>query len=187
MPDPKKRKGVASTVVPEPRPDEIREDQTLKAQGFFGPIQHVSGASSTELSVGYGEPTSRAYTHRSDRLFPSMVPTLTREELNAVVGGGEWPESVYEKAQAHGESRLARGLSPFAKPGEQYPAPGYEEQFMRQYPSAVMSYPNRTVGYQYAEGAPVTPYMSPVASQPIPEPAMQSGSAIARLVKKKEK
>lgn len=171
------------TMEGQPRPEEIREDQTVKAQGFFGPIRHASGASSTELSVGYGEPTSRAYTHKSDRLYPSMVPTLTRGELDAVVGGGEWPDAVYDKARAYGEQRLAQGKSPFAKPGEQYPAPGYEDQFMQQYPSAVMSYPDRTVGYQYAAGAPVTPYMSPVASQPIPEPPMQSGGTIARRVK----
>ena len=45
---------------------------------------------------------------------------------------------------------------------------------MQQYPSAVMSYPDRTVGYQYAEGAPVTPYMSPVASKPVKQSAMMS-------------
>lgn len=166
-------------AIPSPRPDEIREDQTLKAQGYFGPVRHASGASSTELSIGYGEPTSRAYTHKSDRLYPSMVPTLTRDELDAVVGGGEWPESVYDKAQAYGEQRLAQGKSPFAKPGEQYPAPGYEDQFMAAYPSAVMSYPDRTVGYQYAAGAPVTPFMSPVASRPVPvEPNMSLATAL---------
>lgn len=55
-----------------------------------------------------------------------------------------------------------------------YPAPGYEEDFMAAYPSAVMSYPNRTVGYQYAAGAPVTPYMSPVSSRPVPQGAIMS-------------
>jgi len=168
------RRGIASTVAPAPRPDEIREDNTLKQQGYFGPVQHSSGKMSTELSIGYGEPTSRAYTHRTDRLYPSMVPTLTREELDAVVGGGEWPDAVYDKARAYGEQRLRQGRSPFAQPGEQYPAPGYEQQFMQQYPSAVMSYPDRTVGYQYAAGAPVTPYMSPVASRPVPQSAIMS-------------
>lgn len=158
----------------------IREDGTIKGQGYFGPIQHASGAGSTELSIGYGEPTSRAYTHRSDRLYPSLVPTLTREEIGAVVGGDEFPESVYQKARAYGEQRLAQGRSPFAQVGEQYPAPGYEQQFMTAYPSAVMSYPNRTVGYQYAAGAPVTPYMSPVASRPIPvEPNMSLATAMS--------
>lgn len=165
--------------IPPPRKDEIREDETLKAQGYFGPIKHASGASSTELSIGYGEPTSRAYTHKSDRLYPSMVPTLSREELDAVVGGEDWPESVYDKARAYGEQRLAQGKSPFAKPGEQYPFPGYEDQFMKQYPGAVMSYPDQTVGYQYAEGAPVTPFMSPVASRPVPvEPNMSLATAL---------
>jgi hypothetical protein len=172
MPKPKKG-ALAKVIEGQPSPDEIREDETVKQQGYFGPVQHSSGKMSTELSIGYGEPTSRAYTHKTDRLYPSMVPTLTREELDAVVGGGEWPDAVYDKARAYGEQRLRHGKSPFAQPGEQYPAPGYEEQFMQQYPSAVMSYPDRTVGYQYARGAPVTPFMSPVASRPVqPEPNM---------------
>lgn len=73
-------------------------------------------------------------------------------------------------------------ISGYALPasGPEYPAPGYEQQFMTAYPSAVMSYPNRTVGYQYAAGAPVTPYMSPVASRPIPvEPNMSLATAMS--------
>ena len=129
---------------------------------------------STELSVAEGEPTSRAYTHRGDILYPSLVPGMSKQQMDTALSGGEYTPEMYDLAYAHARGRLAQGKSPFAQPGEQYPAPGYEEQFMQQYPSAVMSYPDRTVGYQYAEGAPVTPYMSPVASKPVKQSAMMS-------------
>lgn len=153
----------------------VREDGTMKGQGFFGPIQHASGHGATELSVGSGPPASFPFTHKDQMLYPSMVPTLSREEMATMMAGDEgWPESIYRKSYDYARGRLAQGKSPFAQPGEQYPAPGYEEQFMRQYPSAVMSYPDRTVGYQYAAGAPVTPYMSRAASRPVPQSSLMS-------------
>ncbi len=153
----------------------VREDGTMKGQGFFGPLQHSSGRGATELSTGSGPPASFPYTHKDEMLYPSMVPTLSREELATMMAGDEgWPGSIYRKSYDYAKGRLAQGKSPFAQVGEQYPAPGYEAQFMQQYPSAVMSYPNRTVGYQYAAGAPVTPYMSPVASRPVPQGAIMS-------------
>lgn len=155
------------------RPDEIREDNTLKAQGYFGPLQHSSGKMSTELSVGEGVPTSRAFTDRGDILYPSIVPTMSKEQLDTALSGGEYTPEMYDVAYKHARSRLAQGKSPFAMPGEQYPAAGYEDQFMKAYPSAVMSYPDQTVGYQYAAGAPVTPYIAP-ASKPIPQTPLMS-------------
>ena len=153
----------------------VREDGTIKGEGFFGPVRHSAGTSATELSTGHGPPASFPYTHKDEMLYPSMVPTLSREELSTMLAGGEnWPASIYQKAKSHAIARLAQGKSPFAQVGEQYPAPGYEADFMSAYPSAVMSYPNRTVGYQYAAGAPVTPYMSPVASRPVPQGAIMS-------------
>lgn len=144
-------------------PYTVREDGTTKGQGFFGPVRHASGHDATELSISDGPPTSRAYTDKNDMLYPSMVPTLTQDELNTVLGGGDrFPESVYDKAEAYARGRLAAGKSPFAGPGEQYPAPGYEDQFQRAYPNAVLSYPDRTVGYEYDgvvdryRGAPMT-------------------------------
>lgn len=152
----------------------VREDGTMKGQGFFGPLQHSSGRGATELSVSEGPPASFPYTHKDEILYPSMVPTLSREELETMMAGDRFPKSIYDKSYAHARGRLAQGKSPFAQVGEQYPAPGYEQQFMQQYPSAVMSYPDRTVGYQYAAGAPVTSYMSPVASRPVPKSAIMS-------------
>lgn len=129
-------------------PYTIREDGTTKGQGFFGPVRHALGHDATELSVSDGPPTSRAYTDKNDMLYPSMVPTLTQDELRGVLND-DFTKPVYDKAYEYAKSRLAAGKSPFAGPGEQYPAPGYEEQFSTAYPNAVMSYPDRSVGYQY--------------------------------------
>lgn len=185
MPAPMPMRGIAHSAVADNRfapiagsmgaGNLVREDGTVKGQGFFGPLQHSSGRGATELSTGSGPPASFPFTHRDEMLYPSMVPTLSREELATMMAGDEgWPESIYQKAHAHAKERLAQGKSPFAQVGEQYPAPGYEEQFMSRYPSAVMSYPDRMVGYQYAAGAPVTPYMSPVASRPMPQSNLMS-------------
>lgn len=153
----------------------VREDGTMKGQGYFGQVQHSSGRGATELGIEEGPPASFPYTPRGYMNYPSMVPTLSREEVSTMMSGNEgWPESIYQKARSYAKERLAQGRSPFAQTGEQYPAPGYEDQFMSRYPSAVMSYPNRTVGYQYAAGAPVTPYMSPIASRPVPQGAIMS-------------
>lgn len=172
MPEPKK-KGLVAAATSGVRPDEIREDQTLKAQGFFGPLQHSSGKMSTELSVAEGEPTSRAYTHKGDILYPSLVPGMSKQQMETALSGGQYTPEMYDLAYYHARSRLAQGKSPFATPGEQYPAPGYEDQFMKAYPSAVMSYPNQTAGYQYYAGAPVTPYLAN-ASKPAPVPSLMS-------------
>lgn len=152
----------------------VREDGTMKGQGFFGPLQHSSGRGATELSMESGPPASFPYTHKDYMIYPSMVPTLSREELETMMAGDGFSKGVDDKAYAHAKGRLAQGKSTFAQAGEQYPAPGYEAQFMQQYPSAVMSYPDRTVGYQYAAGAPVTPYMSRAASRPAPQSAIMS-------------
>ncbi len=165
--------------IPQPPPYEIREDKTLKAQGYFGPIKNVEGTPATEISLSGGIPMSKPFTHEDDLLYPSIVPGMTKEQLESQLAGQDLSPELDDMAWRHARERLKAGKSPFATPGEQYPFPGYEDQFMKQYPGAVMSYPNRTVGYQYAAGAPVTPFMSPVASRPVPvEPNMSLATAV---------
>jgi hypothetical protein len=55
--------------------------------------------------------------------IPSIVPTLTREELAHLVDGGQPTWGMVEKAKAHAEARISVGKSPFAEVGEQHTLP----------------------------------------------------------------
>src|SRR6266516_3263620 len=88
---------------------------TPKGLGYFGPLQLPNGGVMGEFSVGVnidGKPTE----------IPSIVPTLTKDELATVLTmqpGDPWPPSILQKAVDHARKRLAAGKDPFAGPGEQ--------------------------------------------------------------------
>ena len=82
-----------------------------KQKGYYGEIGHHGGVSG-EISVGddYGE-------------FPTMVPGLTRDELQGLIdstqplafkGAGAPPRSAMEKAYMHAQKRRLAGQDPFA-------------------------------------------------------------------------
>jgi hypothetical protein len=99
----------------------LRPDGTPKGQGFFGPLS-VPGANSiaTEYSVG-------VQIGGKQMDIPSLVPTLTRAEvdqvLQAAAAGQHPPEPIIKKAQAYAESRIKAGKPVFAQAGEQTPIP----------------------------------------------------------------
>lgn len=142
-------------------PSLVREDNTSKGSGFFGPIKGTM----TELSGSNARyMTSKPYTDKQDMLYPLMVPTLTRDELANLTNetrenNQRFTPQVWSKAETYARERLAAGKSPFAQAGEQYPAPGMMDDFMHEYPNAVQSRPDRTVGYQY--GSKVEPFRAP--------------------------
>jgi hypothetical protein len=105
--------------------------------------------------------------------------TLTQAERMpmAPMGGKAMTNTESAMMMPHGSVyAMAPAYMPAYTPPtySSYPMSGHEDEFMAQHPSAVMSYPDRTVGYQYAAGAPVTPYMSPAASRPVPRSSLMS-------------
>ena len=86
-----------------------------KGKGYFGVMPGKRGMV-TELSTeaeGVGE-------------HPLIVPTLTREELEHLLAGGDPTESIYNKARQHAEGRKSKGKEAFAGPSElRYPMPEY--------------------------------------------------------------
>lgn len=83
-----------------------RVDGTQKGPGFLGTLQRPDGQVSTELSIGVefdGE----------EQLIPSLVPTLTKQQIDHLLGGGEPTEEIVDKAVAHSKKRLSQGKSPF--------------------------------------------------------------------------
>ena len=79
----------------------LHDDFGVKGSGYFGPMKGPEGYS-TEISAA------------DDRGgFPLIAPTLNRQELNHLVGGGEPTDEIYAKAKSWADYRRAKGLSPF--------------------------------------------------------------------------
>jgi hypothetical protein len=92
--------------------DKIREDGTQKGKGFLGELATPSGKKATEISIG-------VRIDGKETLIPTLVPTLTQEEIDYLVQGGKVTKPIVQKAVAHARQRMAEGKSPFAGPGEQ--------------------------------------------------------------------
>jgi hypothetical protein len=87
-----------------------RSDGSDKSMGYLGPLKNANGSVSTELSIG-------VKIKGKEMDIPTLVPTLTRQEVNTVLNlkeGEKMPESIVQKAVDHAQMRLADGKSPFA-------------------------------------------------------------------------
>lgn len=85
----------------------MRVDGTPKGRGYFGEVPNNKGGFSTELSVDVDFDGKKT-------LIPLMVPTLTRDELNYIVNGGQPTKAIMNKAVGHAVERMRNGQSPFA-------------------------------------------------------------------------
>jgi hypothetical protein len=87
----------------------VQWNGTAKNEGFLGriPIPGGDGSYMTEVSVGY-----------PGNLRPSLVPTLTPDEIIIVAGGGEFTPEMRRKIDAHAEKRIAAGLPVFSQKGD---------------------------------------------------------------------
>ena len=89
-----------------------RADSTPKGPGFLGTLQRPDRKISTEISIGVkigGKETE----------VPTLVPTLTQEEIAHLLGGGTPTKEIVDKAVEHARKRISQGQSPFAGEGEQ--------------------------------------------------------------------
>ena len=85
----------------------------MKGLGYFGPVPHAGGQTSTELSA-----------HSDVGSFPLMVPTLSAQELQHLMSGAKPTEDIYRKAEQWKLQRDNQGLSAFAGgQGLRYPVP----------------------------------------------------------------
>ena len=96
----------------------LRQDGTQKGNGWFGLLPSADGAHAvtSEQSLGF-EVNGREVQ------MPSIVPTMTHQELQDAVAGNPITDTVARKAFDHGLSRLKLGKSPFASPGEEHMLP----------------------------------------------------------------
>lgn len=86
-----------------------RADGTKKGTGFFGPLkmQDGSGDVATEISIGVN-------IDGKETQIPTLVPTLTKDEVNYLLKGGQPTPEIVQKAVDHANKRIKDGKSPFA-------------------------------------------------------------------------
>jgi len=97
----------------------LRPDGTRKGKGFLGELRRPDGRVSTELSIGID------FDGR-ERLIPSLVPTLNKDEidylLNTQPSPDMWKTSIgnmiMKKAVDHARKRMKEGRSAFVEEEE---------------------------------------------------------------------
>ncbi|MBC2712858.1 MAG: hypothetical protein HGJ94_18270 [Desulfosarcina sp.] len=98
-----------SATVAEKYKDEYgkRADGTPKGKGFLGELKRTDGRGfSTEISIGVN-------IDGKETEIPTLVPTLSQDEINHLLGGGEVTKEIAQKATKHAKKRIAEGKSPF--------------------------------------------------------------------------
>jgi hypothetical protein len=101
--------------------DMIRSDGTEKGKGFLGEIKRPDGKVSTELSI-----TSADVIPGKEVLIPTMVPSLTKEEISHLMSGKYNPQArkgiddvISRKAIDFARQRAAKKQPFFATPEEE--------------------------------------------------------------------
>jgi hypothetical protein len=82
-----------------------------KGLGYFGPLQTPSGDTLSELSLD-------SVINGKQVQYPSVVPTLSADELKSILNKQRITDSIAAKALAHAKQRIAQGKSPFANEGD---------------------------------------------------------------------
>jgi len=115
----------ASTVPTSPGMEVVsgygnRPDGTAKGEGWLGPIKTTDGRVMTELTIGVnidGKETD----------IPTLVPTLTKDEIALLASGKPATDAIVQKAINHAVSRISKGLSPYA---QQAPEPSLGQRLV---------------------------------------------------------
>lgn len=90
-----------------------RTDGTEKGKGYFGEIPILSGDEKGKIAT---EKSISIEVDGKEILIPTIVPTLSSDEISFIQSGGNVLESpeIEEKAIAHAFKRMDEGKSPFA-------------------------------------------------------------------------
>ena len=99
------------------RPQQHRRGKTYgtrhgggpKGTGWLGLLQRPDGGVMTEYTIGVP-------INGKEMEIPSIVPTLTQEEVNLLLNMGDgdrMPDSIQMKAREHAIERMRQGYSPF--------------------------------------------------------------------------
>ena len=98
-----------------------RPDGTLTGPGFLGRLKGKTGMVNAEISIG-------VEIDGKEMDIPTLVPTLTKKEINYLIDTPEseimtkdkklFDEHILPKAIAHAKKRISQGKSPFADDGK---------------------------------------------------------------------
>jgi len=91
-----------------------RADGSEKGDGWLGVMRRPDGKVSSELSIG-------VEINGKEVEIPSMVPTLTKDEIDWLLNhppSARMPASIVQKAADFARQRMAQGKSPFRQRGE---------------------------------------------------------------------
>ena len=89
-----------------------RPDGTNKGSGFLGEIPTGNGDEiMTEKSIGVN-------INGKETLIPSIVPTLSKDEIEYLKTNKMPNEQIIKKAVDHANNRINNGLSPFKDENE---------------------------------------------------------------------
>jgi len=102
---PKNNEALPSNVTP--LDDTLRPDGTKKGPGFLGKLSNADGNHSTELSIGIN-------LNGEETLIPSLVPTLSKDEVQWLLKNNMPTPEIEAKAVAHAKQRIAEGKPVFA-------------------------------------------------------------------------
>jgi hypothetical protein len=93
-----------------------RKDNSKKGSGYFGALKRPNGKVSTEITIGvdFGS---------GEMEIPTLVPTLSRKEIEHLLSGGEPDETIVKKAVEFAKDRLKNNKPLFAQPGEEKKLP----------------------------------------------------------------
>jgi len=96
-----------------PNLDGLRPDGTPKGKGWLGilPMTDGSGRHMTELSISVGRDNSNSRIRKI--LIPTLVPTLSPDQLNHLLSGGEGTPEIARIAEEHARKMIRKGRSPF--------------------------------------------------------------------------
>lgn len=98
--------------------DNYRNDGSLKGKGFLGALKGIDGKDVTEYSIG-------VELNGKEIDIPTVIPTLTQEELDYVLNQGDMAigipiaDKIAIKAEKYAKERLAKGLPVFATKEEE--------------------------------------------------------------------
>ena len=95
-------------VDPSFDPSWYRADGSRKGRGFLGPLPTHDGRTATEISIGVG-------VDGKQMEIPSLVPTLSQEEIKHLLGGGAPTDAIVGKAIDHARMRMRQGLPVFSE------------------------------------------------------------------------
>ena len=81
-------------------------NSAFKGRGWLGPLENSSGQVMSEYSIG-------VEIGGKEVEIPSIVPTLSYDEVQGILKTGEITDAIRKKALEHAMGRIRMGKSPF--------------------------------------------------------------------------